>query len=650
MSLRFDIAGNQIDGARDYQEDAFLITHLGDQREGDNSALVIVADGMGGHAAGNVASNMAVQSFNKYFSAHYDKEDVHEVLAECVRQGNNAIAETVRETAALKGMGCTLVAAYFKDDKLWWASVGDSHLYLLRDGELSKLNADHSYGAFLDRMEAAGNPVEPEAGFARNMLMSALTGDEIAETDCPAEPLQLQPGDRLIMASDGLDTLSHGKIISYCKESETAKDCSEALLQGVEDAGMPRQDNATAVVINISEDEDITSTTITEREEPNAQTMDLADRTQPPHEVKKVVIEETVEVAAPGSNHKTLIMVIGLVVIAVIAAGTYMLTTRQSAPVPQPGIALEEEEQAAPVEATGPGESGQTPPPAPVAETAPAATEKPAPVTAPVTAAMPAVITPAATATKTEAARPGPAQGFRDKLKSGGEGPEMVWLPAGDFLMGAKKSSPDSEEKPQHKVHIQRLAMSRYEVTIAQYERFAKATGRKLPDTLHMDKSDHPIINVSWDDAIYYASWLSKQSGHKYRLPSEAEWEYAARAGTPSSYWWGNRIGKNRAHCFGCGAPFNPRKPAKIGSFAASPFGLYDTAGNVMEWVQDCWHNDYNHAPDDGSVWEGGDCARRVIRGGSYSSPARSLRPAKRDSYRSNHGYDNVGIRLVREP
>ncbi len=644
MSLRFDIAGNQIDGARDYQEDAFLITHLGDQREGDSSALVIVADGMGGHAAGNVASNMAVQSFNKYFSAHYDKQDVHEVLAECVKQANNAIAETVRETAALKGMGCTLVAAYFKDDRMWWASVGDSHLYLLRDGELSKINADHSYGAFLDRMEAAGNPVEAEAGFARNMLMSALTGDEIAETDCPAEPLPLQAGDRIILASDGLDTLSHGKIVFFCEENASAKDCSEALLQGVEDAGMPRQDNTTAVVVNISEDQDITATTITERAEPNAETITLEERTQPAQAVEKVIIEKTVEVATPDSSRKTLIMVMGLVVIALIAAGAYMLTARQTAPIPEPGAALEDASDTGASAASEPARVET------VEATAPASTPRAAAATRPETGTRPETPAPQASVATPRTAPQAASQGFRDRLRSGGEGPEMIWLPAGDFLMGAKKSSPDSEEKPQHKVHIPRLAMSRFEVTIAQYERFARATGRKLPDTLYMDKADHPIINVSWDDAIYYARWLSKQSGHRYRLPTEAEWEYAARAGTTTSYWWGNRIGKNRAHCFGCGAAFDPRKPARIGSFAPSPFGLYDTAGNVMEWVQDCWHNDYVGAPEDGSAWAGGDCSRRVVRGGSYSSPARSLRPAKRDSYRSNHGYDNVGIRVVRDP
>ena len=139
----FDISGAQIDGARDYQEDAFLITHLG---EGEGGSLVIVADGMGGHAAGNVASNMAVQTFNKHLTGNFPSEHLPQLLNEAILQANNSISETVRETAALKGMGCTLVAIVLEENRLRWVSVGDSHLYICRDGQLRKLNADHSYG------------------------------------------------------------------------------------------------------------------------------------------------------------------------------------------------------------------------------------------------------------------------------------------------------------------------------------------------------------------------------------------------------------------------------------------------------------------------------------------------------------------------
>ncbi|MEQ8660709.1 MAG: serine/threonine-protein phosphatase, partial [Gammaproteobacteria bacterium] len=252
-TLSYDIAGSQIDGARDYQEDAFLITHLGDSEADTAGSMVIVADGMGGHAAGNVASNMAVQTFNRHLSKNYPSSDLASVLYDAVLQANGSITATVAETAALKGMGCTLVACVLERSQLRWVSVGDSHLYLLRDGTLRKMNADHSYGGFLDRMAAAGTPVEAEAGFSRNMLMSALTGDDIAEIDCPPEPLTLAGGDRVILASDGLDTLPAQDIIDIASHAPTAKNCVDALLHGVTDADAPRQDNTTIVVIDVLE-------------------------------------------------------------------------------------------------------------------------------------------------------------------------------------------------------------------------------------------------------------------------------------------------------------------------------------------------------------------------------------------------------------
>ena len=247
MPLTFEIAGAQIDGAREYQEDAFLITHLVDQ-QGQPSSLVIVADGMGGHAAGNIAGNMAVQNFSKQVTANYPSDNISQMLNDAILKANHSIAETIRETPALDGMGCTLVGVLFEGNKMWWASVGDSNLYLLRNRELTKINADHSYGGFLDAMEAAGTPVEPEPGLSRNMLMSALTGGDISEIDCPASPMQVQAGDKLLICSDGINTLSNGKVIQYCDWSESPKECVEALLTAVEDAEIPKQDNTTAIV------------------------------------------------------------------------------------------------------------------------------------------------------------------------------------------------------------------------------------------------------------------------------------------------------------------------------------------------------------------------------------------------------------------
>ena len=136
MAFHSEIAGSQIDGARDYQEDAFLITHLTDVK-GKPSALVIVADGMGGHAAGNVASNMAVQSFNKSITTGYPTEEVAEILNRSILKANASITETVKETPALDGMGCTFIGVIIEGKNLWWVSVGDSHLYLLRNRKLT---------------------------------------------------------------------------------------------------------------------------------------------------------------------------------------------------------------------------------------------------------------------------------------------------------------------------------------------------------------------------------------------------------------------------------------------------------------------------------------------------------------------------------
>jgi serine/threonine protein phosphatase PrpC len=156
MKVEFDIASDQIDGARDYQEDAYMVNQLGEAENGDICSLIIMADGMGGHAAGNVASNMVVATFNKTFQAKFPTTEVAEVLTDALNRSNDQIRASVKETPALRGMGCTMVTAYVQDNNLYWVSVGDSHLYLIRDRELIKQNADHSYGAYLDMMKEQG--------------------------------------------------------------------------------------------------------------------------------------------------------------------------------------------------------------------------------------------------------------------------------------------------------------------------------------------------------------------------------------------------------------------------------------------------------------------------------------------------------------
>ena len=243
---------------------------------------------------------------------------------------------------------------------------------------------------------------------------------------------------------------------------------------------------------------------------------------------------------------------------------------------------------------------------------------------------------------------------FRDALKSGGEGPEMVVLPTGRFRMGSPSGEEgrDDDEGPVRTVTIgKRIAMGRYEVTFADYDRFVAATSGRRPDDLGWGRGSRPVIGVSQKDAKAYAAWLSAQTGKTYRLPSESEWEYAARAGTETAYSWGNEIGFNRANCVGCGSVWYNRQTAPVGSFAANAFGLFDMHGNVDEWVEDCYVDSYVGAPSDGSARTSG-CGANVLaveRGGSWVFSPQGLRSANRDWDSPSNRINDNGFRLVQD-
>ncbi|MBS0298753.1 MAG: formylglycine-generating enzyme family protein [Proteobacteria bacterium] len=226
--------------------------------------------------------------------------------------------------------------------------------------------------------------------------------------------------------------------------------------------------------------------------------------------------------------------------------------------------------------------------------------------------------------------------------------PEMVRIPSGKFMMGSKDG-----EQPMHEVTIAyAFEIGKYEVTFDEYDAFAKDAKRELPDDRGWGRGKRPVINVSWNDAQAYVQWLSRQTGKKYRLPTEAEWEYATRSGSQTRYWWGDDIGQNNAVCSGCGSEWDGQQTAPVGSFKANMFGLYDTAGNVWEWTQDCWHDNYNNAPSDGSAWlekDGRNCSRRVARSGSWGNRPQNLRSANRD--RNNIDVTNIylGFRIARD-
>jgi formylglycine-generating enzyme required for sulfatase activity/serine/threonine protein kinase len=237
---------------------------------------------------------------------------------------------------------------------------------------------------------------------------------------------------------------------------------------------------------------------------------------------------------------------------------------------------------------------------------------------------------------------------FQDELADGGYGPQMVVIPAGRFRMGDLHGNGDDNERPVHDVIIaQPFALARYEVTFDQYDRFAKQTGRPLPDDSGWGRGNRPVINVSWEDANAYTRWLAEQTGQPYRLPTEAEWEYSARAGTESIYWWGDTPRPGYAVCDGCDSRWGGQQTAPVGSMKANPWGLHDMSGNVDEWVLDCYEPDYRNAPVDGSAATTRDCTHRVMRGGSWFDIPRVIRPASRYRHPATSSRNSWGFRVA---
>ncbi len=254
------------------------------------------------------------------------------------------------------------------------------------------------------------------------------------------------------------------------------------------------------------------------------------------------------------------------------------------------------------------------------------------------------------------AGRPAPSQTFRDKLKIGGEAPLMMPIPAGRFLMGFPKDEPNQQyyEEPLHEVRISdSFALGVYAVTFDDYDRFCDSTFQAKPDDQNWGRGRRPVINVSWEQAQEYCSWLSEQTGRLYRLPSEAEWEYACRAGTGTPFHTGIRITLDKAnfngdYTFNGSAKGEYRKQTvPVGTFLPNPFGLYEMHGNVWEWCQDRWHWNYRSSPLDASPWESEGSKERVLRGGCWSSEPGSLRSAKRNRFSAGDRYPTVGFRVT---
>ena len=266
-----------------------------------------------------------------------------------------------------------------------------------------------------------------------------------------------------------------------------------------------------------------------------------------------------------------------------------------------------------------------------VAPTQQQAAPQPAPSPAPQQAApLPPSASPAARGSQpaTQAAAP-----IRE--------PEMISLRGGSFAMG---SNEDVSEKPVRQVTVKPFAMAKFPVSVREWNACAAAKGCGFTA---IGKDDAPVANVSWSDAKQYVAWLAETTRKPYRLPSEAEWEYAARGGAQTRYWWGDQFQPNMVNCKNCSdIPANDQ-PVKVGSLKPNPFGLFDMGGSVDQWVEDCWHKNYQGAPTDGSAWVENACTSNVIRSGSWRNDSSYARASNRGSYDTNVRYPTHGFRVA---
>lgn len=227
-------------------------------------------------------------------------------------------------------------------------------------------------------------------------------------------------------------------------------------------------------------------------------------------------------------------------------------------------------------------------------------------------------------------------------------GMEFVLVKGGQFMMGDPITK-SRDATPVHNVVLESFAVSMKEVTFNQYDEFCIATERTKPADNGWGRGNRPVINVSWDDAVAYTDWLSKKTGLSLSLPSEAQWEFFARAGSKKRYWTGSKMPKNSANCSNCGSQWDRKMTAPVGSFAPNRWGIYDTAGNVSEWTLDDINpdRDYTEAPADGSAWFGSEPGKKVYRGGSWKYPATRMGSAKRDWSSGSESTNSTGFRLI---
>jgi formylglycine-generating enzyme required for sulfatase activity len=235
-----------------------------------------------------------------------------------------------------------------------------------------------------------------------------------------------------------------------------------------------------------------------------------------------------------------------------------------------------------------------------------------------------------------------------DRFQECASCPEMMVIPVGEFKMGSDEGE---DEKPVHKVTIAKpFSIGRFSVTFDEWDGCIAHGGCTYrPGDNSWGRGRRPVINVSWDDLKEYVAWLSRQTGKNYRLLTEAEWEYAARAGTTTRYPWGKDIGKGNANCDGCGSQWDNKQTAPVGSLKPNAFNLYEMHGNVWQWVEDCNHETYQDAPTDGSAWtENCKGESRILRGGSWGNAPGNLRSTVRYGYSTDLRSNDLGFRIGR--
>jgi formylglycine-generating enzyme required for sulfatase activity len=221
----------------------------------------------------------------------------------------------------------------------------------------------------------------------------------------------------------------------------------------------------------------------------------------------------------------------------------------------------------------------------------------------------------------------------------------MVRLPGGPFTMGAGGGDPSAA--PAHRVTVKPFAIGQFPVTVAEWRACVAEGGCTGMPRMARVQDRTPVHNLSWDDAQQYVAWLARKTGKKYRLPSEAEWEYAARGGSETRYWWGNDVGASLANCSDCGGEQDRAAPMAVDALKPNPFGVYDVHGGIAQWVEDCWFPNYQGAPADGSARDRKGCSSRVLRGGSFRNDRNAITAASRNFYDASVRYLEHGLRVA---